>query len=834
MANVGSAYVTLMPSMKGFAGALSGEFGASGGKAGKSFGDGLSSGIEVGAARSEGILSKLGGAVATVGKVAAVGFTALTGAVAAIGVAALSAYADYEQLVGGVDTLFGDASGKLQGYAAEAYKTAGMSANQYMTQATSFAASLVQSTGGDTAQAAEYANLAMTSMSDNVNKMGSSMQSVQDAYQGFAKQNYTMLDNLKLGYGGTKTEMERLISDANKLPGVLKQGSDLSIESYSDVVEAIARVQNKMGITGTTAKEAATTITGSIGMAKASWEDFLTSLGRDEVDFTQVTTELLDSIGAVVTNVAPRVAAIGKGIIQAMPAALSGLGTVLAPVFSEAVATAWGIAANALKGIGIELPPVESSQILDSINEAMDMVKLAMTDPAAFTERGRELVSSAASGIRAAIPGLVSAALDGVSSLASGFKTGFPQLVAAGGELLLGAVQGVMDSLPSLIEKGPQIVSDFANGISAAAETLLGVGVKILVAIGQGMLDSIPTFVANIPSIIQAVWDAFMAFPWLNIGTTLVKNIAGGIASLGSQIPTKLKGFFDTAVSNGAKFVSDLAAKGLQAGANFLLNIATNASQLPGRFGAWLSETIFGAAGFVGNLGAQATAAGGGFLSRIGSYISQLPGRVAGWFSSVIDSAGSLVGSLASRASSAGSSFLNGIRGGFNSAVSYVASIPGMILGAIGDLGSLLVNSGRSLINGFVSGVRNAIGGAVSAVSGAIGKIRGLFPFSPAKYGPFSGHGYTTWSGKALMSDFADSIEAQSGKVAAATSSVLGVAQRGLSAQLVTPRPVASPVAAQQPQQRTVNMNFYGKTDSPDEIARMMRLNERYGFAGSY
>ena len=878
MANVGSAYVTLMPSMKGFAGALSNEFGASGGKAGKSFGDGLSSGIEGGAARSEGILSKLGGAVATVGKVAAVGFTALTGAVAAIGGAALSAYADYEQLVGGVDTLFGDASGKLQGYAAEAYKTAGMSANQYMTQATSFAASLVQSTGGDTAQAAEYANLAMTSMSDNVNKMGSSMQSVQDAYQGFAKQNYTMLDNLKLGYGGTKTEMERLISDANKLPGVLKQGSDLSIESYSDVVEAIARVQNKMGITGTTAKEAATTITGSIGMAKASWENFLTSLGRDDVDFTQVTTELLDSIGAVATNVAPRVATIGKGIIQAMPAALSGLGTVLAPVFSEAVATAWGIAANALKGIGIELPPVESSQILESINGAMDMAKLAMTDPAAFIERGRELVSSAASGIRAAIPGLVSAALDGVSGLASGFKTGFPQLVAAGGELLLGAVQGVMDSLPDLIEKGPQIVSDFANGISAAAETLLGVGVKILGAIGQGLLDSIPTFVANIPEIIQAAWDAFMAFQWLSIGTTLVKNIAGGIAKLGSQIPTKLKGFFDTAVSNGAKFVSDLAAKGLQAGANFLLNIAANISQMPGRFAGWLSETILGAAGFVGDLGAKATAAGSGylsrigayisqlpgriagwfssvvgsagslvgslasrassagsgFLSRIGSYISQLPGRVAGWFSSVIGSAGSLVGSLASRASSAGSGFLNGIRGGFNSAVSFVSSIPGRILGAIGNMGSLLVNSGRSLINGFVSGVRNAIGGAVSAVSGMVGKIRNLFPFSPAKDGPFSGHGYTTWSGRALMSDFADSIAAQSGKVTSATASVLAAAQRGLSAQLVTPRPAASPAAVPHPQQRAVTMNFYGKTESPDEIARMMRLNERYGFAGSY
>ena len=178
---------------------------------------------------------------------------------------------------------------------------------------------------------------------------------------------------------------------------------------------------------------------------------------------------------------------------------------------------------------------------------------------------------------------------------------------------------------------------------------------------------------------------------------------------------------------------------------------------------------------------------------------------------------------------------MTGIRAGFDSAVSFVGSIPGRLLGALGDLGGLLVNSGRSLINGLTSGIKSAVGGAMSEVSGVLGKIRGLFPFSPAKYGPFSGHGYTTWSGKALISDFAASIEAQSGKVASATATVLDVAQRGLSAQLTTVQPASSaPAAAPAAQGRTVTMNFYGKTDSPDEVARMMRLNERYGFAGSY
>ena len=835
MANVGTAYVTLMPSMKGFAGTLTGEFGGAGDKAGKSFGDGLASGVGGGAARSEGFLSKLGGAAVAVGKVAATGFTALTGAVTAIGGAALTAYADYEQLVGGVDTLFGSASGTLQQYAADAYKACGLSANQYMTQATSFAASLVSSCGGDVAKAADYANTAMVDMSDNVNKMGSNMTDVQNAYQGFAKQNYTMLDNLKLGYGGTQEEMKRLISDANKLREAQGKNADLTIDSYADVVEAIHTVQENMGITGTTSLEAATTISGSIGMAKASWENFLTALGRDDVDFTQITTQLLESVGAVATNVAPRVAQIGQGIIQAFPTVLQGLGDVLAPVLSEALATAWGIASTALSGAGIKLPGVDSSQMLSTIGKAMDLAKLAFTDPAAFLDRGREIVSGVSKGLAGSIPDLVSAGLDAIAQFASGFKTSFPEVVSMGGEMLLGVVQGLMDSLPTLIEKGPQIVSDLANGISAACETLLGVGLQMLVIVGRGLIQAIPTFIANIPQIAQAAWDAFMAFQWLSLGSTIVQGIAGGIASIGSTIPTKLKGFLDQAAAHGTQFVSDIAAKGLQAGSDFLLNIAANLSQLPGRFAGWLSEVILKAAGFGSDLGSKASSAGSGFLSNIGSRISQLPGQVAGWFSNVIASAGSLVGSLASRASSAGSGFMAGIRAGFDSAVSFVGSIPGRLLGALGDLGGLLVNSGRSLINGLTSGIKSAVGGAMSEVSGVLGKIRGLFPFSPAKYGPFSGHGYTTWSGKALISDFAASIEAQSGKVASATATVLDVAQRGLSAQLTTVQPASSaPAAAPAAQGRTVTMNFYGKTDSPDEVARMMRLNERYGFAGSY
>lgn len=730
--SVGSAYVSLMPSMDGFASKIGKEFGSQGNAAGKAFGDSMTVGIDGGAKKSSGILTGLGTVAKGAATAAVAGFTALTGAVTAIGGAALSAYADYEQLVGGVDTLFGSASQTLQGYAAEAYKTCGMSANQYMTQATSFAASLVSSCSGDVTKAADYANMAMGDMSDNVNKMGSDMTDVQNAYQGFAKQNYTMLDNLKLGYGGTQAEMKRLIADANKLRQEQGKNADLTIDSYADVVEAIHTVQENMGITGTTAKEAATTISGSIGMAKAAWENFITGLGRDDVDFSQLTQQLLESIGAVATNVAPRVAQIGQGIITAFPVVLSGLGAVLAPIVSEALSTAWNIAVNALAGIGIHLPSVDSSQMLSGINAAMDAAKLLLTDPAAFLEKGNQLVQSVGSGIRAGVPKIVSEGLNVLTSLSQAFLTGFPQIVSMGGQLVLSLVQGLMDSLPSLIEQGPQIVSNIANGISAAAGVLLDTGLQIIVAIGTGLVNAVPTLLANIPQILQAVWDAFVAYQWVTLGGTLVTSIGEGISALGSQIPTKLKGFFDQAVNHAGEFVSNMAAKGLQAGSDFLLNIAVNLSQMPGRVAGWFYEIIFNAAGLVSSLGAKASAAGQGFLS--------------------------------------------GIQGGFNAAVSFVASIPGRVVGAIGDLGGLLVNSGRSLINGFVSGIQSAIGGALSTVSGAVSQIRSFFPFSPAKRGPFSGHGYTTYSGKALMEGWAEGIGSGTGAVNSAITSALASA----------------------------------------------------------
>ena len=271
---------------------------------------------------SSGALGKLGSACKTVGKVAIAGITALgTGAVA-IGKQALQGYASYEQLVGGVDTLFKGSSKTVQKYAQNAYKTAGLSANEYMETVTSFSASLISSLGGDTAKASKIADKAIVDMSDNANKMGTDMSMIQNAYQGFAKQNYTMLDNLKLGYGGTKSEMERLLKDAEKISG---QKFDLS--NYADIVEAIHVVQNEMGITGTTSKEASETIEGSVNMMKGAWKNLVVGLADDNADFGVLMGNFVDSVVTVGQNILPRV----KQIISGIGELFKGLSTELLP-----------------------------------------------------------------------------------------------------------------------------------------------------------------------------------------------------------------------------------------------------------------------------------------------------------------------------------------------------------------------------------------------------------------------------------------------------------------------------------------------------------------------
>ena len=258
--------------------------------------------------------SSLGKGLATAAKIGTASVGAAATGIAALTKSAVDGFAEYEQLVGGVETLFKTSADVVQEYAANAYKTAGLSANEYMDTVTSFSASLLQSLGGDTAAAAEKADMAITDMSDNANKMGTDMASIQNAYQGFAKQNFTMLDNLKLGYGGTKEEMQRLLEKANELNAQQGKATDYQIESYADIVEAIHVVQTEMGITGTTMKEAGDTIEGSIGSVKSSWENWITALGDSNADLGKKTDELISSAETAFENLIPVAERVLKSI----------------------------------------------------------------------------------------------------------------------------------------------------------------------------------------------------------------------------------------------------------------------------------------------------------------------------------------------------------------------------------------------------------------------------------------------------------------------------------------------------------------------------------------
>lgn len=712
--SVGSAYVSLMPSMDGFASKIGKEFGSQGNAAGKAFGDSMTVGIDGGAKKSSGILTGLGTVAKGVATAAVAGFTALTGAVTAIGGAALSAYADYEQLVGGVDTLFGSASQTLQGYAAEAYKTCGMSANQYMTQATSFAASLVSSCSGDVAKAADYANMAMGDMSDNVNKMGSDMTDVQNAYQGFAKQNYTMLDNLKLGYGGTQAEMKRLIADANKLRQEQGKNADLTIDSYADVVEAIHTVQENMGITGTTAKEAATTISGSIGMAKAAWENFITGLGRDDVDFSQLTQQLLESIGAVATNVAPRVAQIGKGIVEAFPVVLSGLGPVLGPVLSEALATAWNIAVGALAELGIQLPTVDASQITGAFQAIADAAASVVgTCKSAFGQLGEQ------------IPGIWDTIVSTIGGAVTTIISAVSPLVSQVGAALMPAITSIGTALANL-----------ANAVLP----ILASGMQIVLSVAQMLIPVIQTVLSVVGSIVSVVITVASQV------ISVVVNAASVVASAIGLVMSVVSGLV-TAVTTFIGSIVSVVGGG----------IATVVAAVSGGVNAVVA--------FVGSLVYSAL-----------SLVSGLVSSIAGYFSTMVSTMANAAQQVYAAVTGAFSALVGAVSGHIGSLMNTISSIPGQVMGFFAGAGSWLVGSGRALINGFTQGIQNAIGGALSAVSGAVSQIRSFFPFSPAKRGPFSGHGYTTYSGKALMEGWAEGIGSGTGAVNSAITSALASA----------------------------------------------------------
>ena len=402
--------------------------------------------------KNTSVVSQFGGALksglAVAAKAAAAATAAAAAAVIALTKSAVENYGEYEQLVGGVETLFKDSAGTVEEYANNAYKTAGLSANEYMETVTSFSASLLQSMGNDTQAAAKKADQAITDMSDNANKMGTDMQSIQNAYQGFAKQNYTMLDNLKLGYGGTKEEMQRLIDDANALNAAQGNYTNYTIESYADIVDAIHTVQTEMGITGTTALEASTTIEGSVSAMKAAWSNFVTGLGNDNANISELSAQLIESVGTVAENVLPVVETVLKNIAQAVqedgPAMIEKFVSYAIEKLPEIISLGLQMVVSLVKGIAQNIPQIVTS-VLNMVATIVQTIWEALPD---IIEVGKNIVRGLWEGIKAMacwigdkVSGFVGGLVDGVKGVL-GIHSPSRVFAGIGQNMALGLGQG--------------------------------------------------------------------------------------------------------------------------------------------------------------------------------------------------------------------------------------------------------------------------------------------------------------------------------------------------------------------------------------------------------
>lgn len=496
---------------------------------------------------------KFGGVAKAAGAVAATAIAAIGAAIGALTKKAVENYAAYEQLIGGVETLFGAGGQSIEEYAKSvgksvkdvegeynnlmtaqntmitnannAYKTAGMSANEYMENVTGFSASLISSLGGDTVKAAQAADRAMTDISDNANKMGTDMQSIVDTYQSLARGNYQMLDNLKLGYGGTKTEMERMIADANKVKKANGEMANLSIDSFADVTEAIHIIQNEMGITGTTAKEASSTISGSVGAMKAAWDNLLTGIADDTQDFDTLVDNFVDSLITALENILPRIATALGGIIKLIEALIPQIPPIIEqflPVIIEGITTLTQGIVKALPTIVdaiMQILPQLTTAIIDMLPEILNAVITVIV----------QLITA----IAEMLPTIVSAIMEVLPLLINSLIEAIPQLLQAAIQLLMAIIDAIPVIIDGLLAALPSIIDTIVNMLIDNLPLIIQASIQLFMGIIKAIPQIIVALVKNLPMIIKS------------IVTGLIKGIPELIKAGGELLAGLFKGLLD-------------------------------------------------------------------------------------------------------------------------------------------------------------------------------------------------------------------------------------------------------------------------------------------------
>ena len=514
---------------------------------------------------TSGLKNAMSSAVSAVGKFSAAAVAAGATAAAAITKSAVESYADYEQLVGGVETLFKDSAGIVQEYAANAFQTAGLSANDYMETVTGFSASLLQSVGGDTEEAARIADMAITDMADNANKMGTSMESIQNAYQGFAKQNYTMLDNLKLGYGGTKQEMERLLEDAEKLSGI-----HYDISNLNDVYSAIHVIQEELDITGTTAKEASTTIQGSAAAMKAAWQNMLVGIADENADFDTLINNLVESVSTFGENILPRIEialkGVGKLISGLVPVIVEALPNLLNTILPEFINAVMSIVDSIIAVLPELLPTLIDAavdilmQLIEALAENLPTIIEAILEGLnqiieGITENLPTLIEAVVSCFNQIIevvaqnlPTITQSIVDGLITMVQAIIDNLPQFLQAFLTLVLSFNEALIQELPQIIEALPQLIEGIINFIIEAIPMLIDAYIQLMTALIEALPDIIEAISEALPELIDGIIDGILTLLpkiiecGIQLFIALIQNIGDIIAGIAAALPDLING----------------------------------------------------------------------------------------------------------------------------------------------------------------------------------------------------------------------------------------------------------------------------------------------------
>ena len=661
--NIGKAYVQIMPSVKGLGSNL---------KAAMS-GDAVSAGDSAGESLGNSMVGKIKGIIVAAGIGAAIK-------------SSLDEGGALQQSLGGVETLFKENADTVKEYANNAYKTAGMSANEYMETVTGFSASLLQSLGGDTAKAAESADMALTDMSDNANKFGTDMESIKNAYSGFAKQNYTMLDNLKLGYGGTKQEMERLLADAQKISGV-----EYNIDSLDDVYQAIHVIQGELGVTGTTAKEAASTLSGSAASMKAAFTNVLgkLSIGEDISNDLNalgesVQTFLFDNIIPMLGNIAERI-----------PQILSGVGAMLIKGLNKAASGSGGFAESFVSLLSetvesvVEMTPYVLEaflRLIASIGEQflnMDWNETIQTMLANL----RDILDIAAMEILGTDGNII-------ESLISAITEGLPVILEQGRGILSGIIQGITDNLPELASSAAGIMDTLVGAVVELLPVLLDNGVQIVTEIANGIMQNLPTLIEGAGQISQSVLTAILELipDIMQAGFDLVSNLAAGLMENGPEVLSSITEVLGNLIQTLVDHLPEIMEKGKEILSNVAKGILDN-----------LPELIASTAEIIA-----------GFLAEIASHLPD-----------ILESGIKLLGELIA---------------GIIKSIPDVISAAGEIIDNIVEEFSKFdwIDIGKNIIEGIADGVRDVAGhlidAAVEVVGDAWNGIKGFLGIaSPSK-----------------------------------------------------------------------------------------------------